>query len=197
MIKNIKDSMRIILKKIDLFLNKKEVFSEYQGKLIHRTKIPLMKILQGRGIDVGCGSDKINEDSIGVDIIGQGERGKYGCEKNKISMADIRASGDNLFMFKNDSLDYVISRDNLEHYVDFLKTLKEWNRVLKVGGKLGITMPDDNKINSLKLDPTHKHAFTIESLTTALNLTGFKVIESGETIKDWGFYVIGEKEGGI
>jgi len=193
MILEIKETLKIIAFKIHLWLNENEVFLRRNGRKIHKTKFPLLKIIKGKGIDVGCGCDKISPGAIGVDIIGKGEVGKYGGQKNRLSVADIKAKGDNLFMFKDNYLDYVISRDNLEHYVDFLKTLKEWNRVLKIGGKLGITMPDDKVINSIKLDPTHKHAFTIESLTTALNLTGFKVIESGETIRGWGFYIICEK----
>ncbi len=193
MIQEVKDHLRIVKIKLWLILNKKEVYIKINSKLINRTKFPLIKICKGKGIDVGCGSDKITPESIGVDIVGRGEIGRYGCEKNKISNADIKASGDNLFMFENDSLDYIISRDNIEHYINFLKALNEWYRILKKGGKIGIATPDDRVINSLKLDPTHKHVFTPDSLTTALNLVGFKVIESGTTIKNWGFYIIAEK----
>ncbi|MDD5193306.1 MAG: class I SAM-dependent methyltransferase [Candidatus Nanoarchaeia archaeon] len=193
MLNSIKDYLRIKAVKVSLALDKTKVFTESDGKLVHKTKFPLIKICIGKGIDVGCGSDKICPEVIGIDIVGKGEIGKYGCEKNKISDADVKSSGDNLPMFEDCSLDYVVSRDNIEHYVDFLKALKEWNRVLKKRGKLGITTPDEDCINSLKLDPSHKHAFNLESLKTALNLTGFKVIESGETIRGWGFYVIAEK----
>jgi len=193
MLENLKKELDIIYKKIRFRLNKNLVYTNIDGKLINRTKAPLLKIIRGTGIDVGCGSDKISDRAIGVDIVGRGETGKYGCEKNKVSVADIKSSGDNLRMFSKSSLDFVIARDNLEHYLDFLKTLKEWNRVLKIGGKLGITTPNDDEVDSIRLDPTHKHAFNLDSLETALNLTGFRVIEKGITIKGWGFYVIAEK----
>jgi len=193
MFDRIKQSFDILIKKMEFKLNPGLVFTRIDGKIIHRTKAPLLKICEGKGVDVGCGSNKITKNAIGIDIIGKGERGKYGCEKNKISEADIKSSGDNLTMFDNNSLDYVVARDNLEHYIDYLKTLREWNRILKKGGKLGITIPNDEEIDSLRLDPTHKHAFNPNSLKTALNLTGFKMIETGETIKGWGFYIIAEK----
>jgi len=187
------EKIDIMLKKVRFFFNKNLVYKNVSGKWIHRGKIPLLKICNGRGIDVGCGSDKIINDVIGVDIFGKGEIGKFGCEKGKKSNADIKASGDNLYMFEDGSLDYVISRDNLEHYVDFIKTLKEWNRVLKRGGKLGITTPNEDVIDAISLDKTHKHAFNPSSLKNALETVGFKVLESGITIKGWGFYMLSEK----
>lgn len=189
----IKGFIDIATKKIKFKLNKNLVYLNVDGKLMHRGKIPLLKICNGKGIDVGCGSDKITEKVIGVDITGKGESGKYGCEKNRLSQADIKSSGDNLFMFKDNSLDYVIARENLEHYIDFLKALKEWNRILKMRGKVGITTPNDDQIDSLMLDKSHKHAFNLSSLKTALELAGFKVIENGEIINGWSFYVIGKK----
>ncbi len=193
MFEQINKILDIKIKKIRFFLNKNLVYKLVDGVFIHRTKFPLLQICNGKGIDIGCGSDKITKKTIGVDIVGNGEIGKYGSQKNKISNADIKASGDNLNMIESNSLDYVISRDNIEHYVDFLKALKEWNRVLKKGGKLGITTPNNDEIDSLRLDSTHIHAFNPSSLKTALELTGFKPINSGTTIRGWGFYIISEK----
>lgn len=193
MLTNINNFLKICLKKTRFALNKNLVFKKINGVLMHRTKLPLLRICKGKGLDIGCGSDKIIKSAVGVDIIGRGETGKYGCEKGKISKADIKASGDNLYMLKSGSMDYIVARDNIEHYVNFIKALKEWHRVLKKGGKLGITTPNDNEVDSLRLDPTHKHAFTPESLKDALETLGFKVVESGETIRGWGFYIIAEK----
>ena len=183
----------IFLKKLKLMNNPNLVYKIIDSRKIHRTKYPLLKICIGMGIDVGCGSDKIIPGAIGIDITGRGEYGRYGSQKNQISQADIKTSGDNLYMFKDNSLDYVVSRDNIEHYVDFIKALKEWNRVLKNGGNLGITTPNDDEIDSLRLDSTHKHAFNPSSLKSALEICGFKVLEMGTTIKGWGFYAIAKK----
>ena len=61
-------------------------------------------------------------------------QGGHGVVANQTSVADIQASGDNLHMFGDGELDYVVARHNLEHYVDVVKTLCEWRRVLKPGG---------------------------------------------------------------
>lgn len=44
--------------------------------------------------------------------------------------------------FKSESLDYLISSHTLEHIKDTSAVLKEWLRVLKVGGLMAVVMPD-------------------------------------------------------
>lgn len=152
----------------------------------------LLSIVEGKGIDVGCGSSKISEDTIGVDLFSRGQlTGEFGG--GGISDADIKASGDNLYMFEDGSLDYVIARHNLEHYANPIKTLKEWSRVLRPGGKVGITMPDDGRLCGMRLDDTHKHSFDREGLKDVLELTGFSVKELGGTANQWNIYAIAEK----
>ena len=58
----------------------------------------------------------------------KGETGRYGVVANQVSVADVQASGDDLHMFRDGELDYVVSRHNLEHYIDIVKTLLEWRR---------------------------------------------------------------------
>ena len=145
-------------------------------------------------MDIGCGSSKISAEAIGVDLITGGEVvGMFGGEGSGLSVADVKASGDNLYMFPDETLDYVVARHNLEHYSNVIKTLREWKRVLKKDGKLGITMPDDIKVNGLVLDKTHKHSFSREGLKDILELVGFKITELGGTENQWDFYVIAEK----
>ena len=138
--------------------------------------LALYPYCKGLGIDVGCGSKKTHPSALGVDLTPKGEIGKYGSENRQISQANITTSGDNLYMFADSVLDYVVARHNLEHYTDPIKTLKEWKRVLKVGGTLGIIVPDDAAYDSIKADPTHKHAFTQESMKNMIEtIGGFKI----------------------
>src|SRR4030067_1933981 len=112
-----------------------EAEKEKQMELNHPERLALLPYCtNGRGIDVGCGHRKTHENCIGVDILPKGSLGKVGCITGKEIVSDICASGDNLLMFKDQELDFVISRHNLEHYVDVIKTLIEWKRVLKIGG---------------------------------------------------------------
>ena len=131
-----------------------------------------------------------------MDILARGENGQYGVVANKASAADIRASGDDLRMFRDGELDYVVSRHNLEHYVDVVKTLLEWRRVLKPGGTLAIVVPDERAGDTIYLDPTHKHCFTPESLERLVTIIGgFDVIRSEIVIPRWSFLLVAIKAG--
>lgn len=148
----------------------------------------LMKIVDGKGIDVGCGGNKITPETIGVDLAASGELNYQGS----MSVADIKAYGDAL-PFQNEELDYVVARHNIEHYANPLKTLREWYRVLKPGGRIGITTPDDTKLNGMRLDGSHKHSFSREAIKDLLEVSGFIVEELGGTANQWNFYVIARK----
>lgn len=157
-------------------------------------RMALYKYCRGLGIDVGCGSKKTHPDALGVDIVAKGETGRYGSQKRQISAADITTSGDDLYMFADGVLDYVVARHNLEHYVDPVKTLKEWKRVLKKGGVLGVVLPDDEKFDSIKADPTHKHAFTrVSYKNLLLQIGGFKILELKECVPGLSFYCVSRK----
>jgi len=148
----------------------------------------------GRGLDIGCGSRKISESVMGVDIIAKGEKGKYGNQKGMVSNADINTSGDKLKMFKDNSIDFIVAKHNLEHYDNPLNTLIEWGRVLKLEGKLGVIVPDNRFVDSMNLDPTHKVSFTPESLRVLFLDAGFKILSDGIALKHWSIFLIGEKQ---
>jgi ubiquinone/menaquinone biosynthesis C-methylase UbiE len=175
------------LRKIELYLR---LFLLNQWD---KEKNILLKIVNGKGADIGCGSRKISHNCIGVDLTGKGEKGQFGYEKNKISVSDYKSSGDNLFMFKDNELDFIVAKHNLKHYAESEQTLKEWKRVLKFGGKIGVIVPDDRYLNSLKLDETHKIAFDSEKLEKLFQKAGFKIIDKGIAVKHWSIYLIAEK----
>lgn len=154
----------------------------------------MLPIVSGRGIDVGCGGAKTHPDAIGVDIIPPGDMGTQASQKGRVSQADIAASGDDLHMFGEGELDYIIARHNLEHYVDPLKTLLEWRRVLKPGGVIGLVLPDDDEFDTLRADPTHLHVFTKTSVRNLVSLIdGLQVAAMGISRHKWSFYAILEK----
>lgn len=156
--------------------------------------LSLYPYCKGIGIDVGCGSKKTHPDALGIDITPKGGIGKFGSERRQISVADICLSGDSLLIFANNSLDFVVARHNLEHYDDFRRTLREWQRVLKKGGVLGVVLPDDDKLDTIKIDPTHKHAFTKKSFKDELQaIGGFKILKLETCVPKWSFVCVAEK----
>lgn len=175
------------------FLRKIEVYTRLLLGEQNKEKEILAAICKGKGADIGCGSGKITSGCIGVDLTGKNEEGEFGCEKGKKSEADFKASGDNLFMFKNNELDFVVAKHNLEHYGNPEKTLAEWKRVLKKGGKLGVIVPDNRYLTTSKLDKSHKSEFDLETLENLFKKTGLKVKEKGMAFPRWSIYVIGEK----
>lgn len=152
----------------------------------------LMKIVQGKGLDIGCGQSKIHPDATGVDLVTNGEVIWEFEGKKHVSEADIKASGDNL-PFGEEVYDYVVARHNLEHYSNPVRALREWHRVLKPGGMIGITTPDDARLNNMRLDRTHKHSFNRECVKDLLEMTGFELTEMGGCSNQWDFYAIGKK----
>lgn len=132
-------------------------------------------------LDIGCGKHKTISEAIGIDIM---------------PCTDINCSGDAL-PFDQESVDIVISRHSLEHFIDTIKTLNEWRRVLKIGGRLMIVLPDHSTINTLSPlmnAGDHYHVFTPESFRLLIkSVGGWKTIEAGVGIPHWSFYYLLEK----
>ena len=175
----------------------RELEIEKERELYHPERLVLLEYcMSGKGIDVGCGNRKTHDNCIGVDIIPNGSLGNAGCIAGKEIVSDICASGDNLFMFKDQELDFVISRQKLEHYVDVIKTLNEWKRILKVGGIMAVVLPNESAINTIALDPTHKHAFPPESFLKYIELIGgFTIVKVEDVIPNWSFICVLRKLG--
>ena len=157
----------------------------------HPERLAVLPYCKGRGIDVGCGYRKTLPACIGIDVIPKGQKGEAGVVRGRRSTADICASGDDLPMFSDGELDYVVARHNLEHYVDVVRTLQEWRRILKPEGHLCLVVPDERFIDTIALDPTHKHCFTPDSLDRIVALVGgFEQVVSRTVVPDWSFIAV-------
>lgn len=177
----------ILLFYTDAFPQKGEKNNDPEGRMLR----PYCK---GVGADIGCGSRKTHPDAIGVDTTKKGVAGKYGSEKRKISEADICLPGDNLYLFADGVLDYIVSRHTIEHFQNPKKALREWKRVLKKNGTLGIITPDNDEVDALSLDPTHRYAFTKKSFKKLLDeVGGFRIIKLETCIPKWSFVCIAKK----
>jgi SAM-dependent methyltransferase len=157
-------------------------------------RLAVLPYCVGQGLDVGCGCAKTTPEATGVDLVPRGELGRFGSQRLRPSAADVCASGDAMPMFADESVDYVVARHNLEHYVDVVKTLQEWWRVLKPGAPLVLVLPDDEALDTITLDPTHKHVFTRDSFRHLLEAIGGWEIERLEVCRpNWSFLCVARK----
>lgn len=121
-----------------------------QGFESRKIKYLLPRYTRGRGLDIGCGTEKAFPHFIGVD---NGHHFGKGA-------ADVMCEADDLSMFAADSMDFVFSSHVLEHMVDMQKALTEWGRVIKPGGYLILYVPSADlypKCGEPGANPDHKH----------------------------------------
>lgn len=87
------------------------------------------KYLSGRGVDIGykglgCppGMETVVPNAEGLDLDTPGYNGL-------------------ILPYETESLDFVFASHTLEHIPDYVKTLQEWHRVLKIGGHMVLLLP--------------------------------------------------------
>jgi len=152
--------------------------------------------LRGRGIDVGCGNDKVLPSAIGVDPV-------VGIDGRKI--ADVQADGRRLDLFADASLDYVFSSHFLEHVEEWRGALAEWWRVLRPGGHLILYLPHAHHYPrrgtpGASLD--HKHDFVpedvLEAMKQVMAASGGDVLEDEERCEgnEYSFFQVYRKGSG-
>lgn len=118
--------------------------------------------LSGNGIDIGCGSDRITQNAVGVDLS---------------PSANLQGDARNLYWFRDNVLDFVFSSHCLEDIVETEPTLAEWKRVLRVGGYMVLYLPHKlyyPNIGKPHANTNHKHDFVPEdilSILRKLNMT--------------------------
>jgi ubiquinone/menaquinone biosynthesis C-methylase UbiE len=94
------------------------------------------------GVDIGCGARKVFPNTIGVDVARM-----EATDLSAGGLTDADWVGDgHVLPFKDDTLDYVLSRHVLEH-MDWKKALTEWFRCLKPSGIMRLVVPN----------PDHQH----------------------------------------
>lgn len=112
------------------------------------------KYCKGKGIDIGCGNQVLQSDSIKLDIV---------------PFDKMYGNGDATYLrgIQSESFDYVYSSHCLEHIQDLKTCIKHWWRVLKPGGYLLIQVPERDLYEKKKTLPSrwnqdHKHFFLLD-----------------------------------
>lgn len=134
-----------------------------EGNEARKIKYEIVQYTRGRGLDLGCGPWKAFPHFIGVD-----SRREWGNGWKP----DIEADCTRLDMFARESMDFVFSSHLLEHLDDPLATLKEWWRVLRVGGHLVLYLPHKDfypRMGQPGANPDHRHDFGPEDVLDLMN----------------------------
>lgn len=134
-----------------------------QGNEAIKIRWELVPYTRGRVLDVGCGRLKAFEHFIGIDNGHHAEAFRHDFRP------DIRAEAHDLSLFASQSCDAVFSSHLLEHipYERCGEVLREWWRLLKVGGHLCLYLPSDLDyplIGVYGASPDHKWNVSEEAL---------------------------------
>lgn len=166
-----------------------------QGHESSKIAATAIRYLQGRGVDLGCGLQKIWPSVIGVDSLKD-----YGGQRPP--SVDVVSEADSLPLFADKSLDYVYSSHLLEHIVDYRAALKEWWRVIKPGGYLVLYLPHKKfypNIGQQGANPDHKHDFLPDDIIEAMKEIGsWELLENEERDRgiEYSFYQVFKKKSG-
>lgn len=179
-----------------------------------RIKSALFPYLGGKGLDVGCGNGELTfelsrlkkvKSMVGVDIA----RNAILLAKSKYPKITFEVGSVSDLPFKNSTFDFVVASELVEHVLDTEVMFEEFNRVLKIGGRLMLTTVDFNFLKKIIIAvffwnkyffPNNPHIrfFTKSTLRNMLENAGFKVVSyswNGEYCKIMpkGQIVIAEK----
>ena len=135
--------------------------------------------LRGRGLDIGAGDFKVLPHVLSVDNMNHVQ---FGFSQKP----DIVAEAEDLSIFADQSMDFVYSSHTLEHVVDYKKTLKEWWRLVKIGGYMVLYLPHKDfypNIGQEGANSDHKHDFLPQDIIDAMP-AGYDIIEKEDRNQD-------------
>lgn len=134
-----------------------------QGNEAGKVKYDIVQYTRGAVLDLGCGPSKAFPHFVGVDS-------KVDTELFGIQMdPDVEDDCTTLSKFEDGQCDAVFSSHLLEHIVDTELALRNWWRVIKVGGYLVLYLPHVAfypNVGEPGANPDHKHDFSPEDVLT-------------------------------
>lgn len=154
-----------------------------QGDETGKTRWRAVPYTRGTGLDLGCGPYKIldTKEVIGVDSCKDTQM--FGIQMNPDLKMDIAA----LPCFAAGAFDFCYSSHALEHfpYKEVPGILREWMRVLKIGGYLTLYLPDEDQypkcgepergffVPEAHVNLDHKWNVNYDRVVAAMEKTGY------------------------
>ncbi len=132
-------------------------------------------------LNLGCGSD-LKEGYINIDVVR--EFGSLSSDKKPFLVCNLSES----LPFKDESVDEIIAKDILEHFDKYMAHIvfADWVRVLKIGGRIFIRVPDFDFIFEVAKRKSLSF-YDIMDLIYGEVLIGSKTYVSYFGIHKWGF----------
>lgn len=153
----------------------------------------LVPYTRGRVLDIGCGPWKTFPHFIGVD---NGHH--FGMRGVNLPVE----SAESLPLVASQSCDAVFSSHTLEHIQDYKAALKEWWRVVKVGGHLCLYLPHKlfyPNCGEPGANPDHKHDFLPQDIIDAMkDIGGWDLLRKEDRNADdeYSFFLVFKKLNG-
>lgn len=139
-----------------------------QGHESEKVKLDVLRYCTSGGLDIGCGPSKVWPHFVGVDS-GK-DTDLFGIQmKPDIVVAD----ASRMKLFADESMGCVFSSHTLEHIENHIAALKEWWRLVKVGGHLVLYLPHKDlypNIGQPGANPDHVHDFLPQDIVDAMHL---------------------------
>lgn len=166
-----------------------------QGAEVLKVRHVLARYTRGRLLDLGPGPWPIWPNALSIDDMDEW--------KDVDWSPDIKGDVRDLSMFADRSFDSVFSSHVLEHIEDTEKTLREWWRVVKVGGHLTLYLPHAEhypNIGDEGGNPDHKHDFRPDDITKIMTSMpgGWDLVEKQTRTggREYSFLVVFQKKRG-
>lgn len=137
-----------------------------EGNESGKVKYDVVQYTRGTGLDIGCGPYKAFPHFIGVD--NKADTALFGIQMEPDNVADASY----LPQVPDNRVDFVYSSHLLEHIQDYQEALREWWRIIKVGGYLVLYLPHRDlypNIGQPGANSDHKHDFIPDDIEVAMN----------------------------
>lgn len=166
-----------------------------QGGESLKVRFDVVPFVGGSNLDLGCGASKVWPNFVGVD------NGKdsdlFGIEMKPDIVVQ---SCEKLPLFADGVIDCVFSSHLLEHIDDYRAALKEWWRLVKVGGFLVLYLPHADlypNVGEPGANKDHKHDFRNEDIVAAMSevATGWDLVvnEKRDQLREYSFFQVFKK----
>jgi ADP-heptose:LPS heptosyltransferase/predicted SAM-dependent methyltransferase len=166
-----------------------------QGNESGKVRFDLVPYMNGRVFDLGCGPQKVYPVAIGID--NKVDAKLFGIEVKP----DIAVQTCERMEFLADgAADTVFSSHLLEHIYDFSGALKEWWRILKVGGHMILYLPNNDdaiesggypKIGEPGANPDHKWNVSYDLIVNTMKAIGsWDLVEFEKRSKDFEYSLL-------